>query len=180
MAVTRRGLTTGAVAAGAVTAKGSARAAAPPEIALEFVFEASVTLDPPQILGRTGIGVRRIIPITGGTVKGPALNGVVLPGGADWPVVRDDGMTDIDARYTLKADDGALIYVSNPGIREAKPEVIARINAGEIVDPSQYYFRTTPRIETSAEKYAWMNRRLFVCWAARLPDRVQIRYYKIT
>jgi hypothetical protein len=178
MAVTRRGVAAGAVAASAAAAKASAQGAG--DIALEFVFEAAVTLDPAMILGPTGVGVRRIIPITGGTVKGPALNGTVLPGGADWQVVRDDGMTEIDARYTLKSDDGALIYVSNPGIREARPEVIARINAGEIVDPSLYYFRTLPRLETSAPKYAWMNRRLFVCRGARLPDRVQMRYYRIT
>jgi hypothetical protein len=180
MALTRRGAA--AVAAGAVAAgasRGAARAAQA-EIALEFVFEAVVTLDPAQILGRTGVGVRRIIPITGGTVKGPALNGTVLPGGADWQVVRDDGMTEIDARYTLKADDGALVYVSNPGIREAPPEIIVRINAGEIVDPSLYYFRTLPRLECSSPKYAWMNRRLFVCRGARLPDRVEMRYYRIT
>ena len=147
---------------------------------LEFVFDAIVTLDPPTVLGPTGVGVRRIIPITGGKVTGPALNGVVLPGGADWQVVREDGLTDIAARYTLKSEDGALLYVSNPGIREAKPEIIARLNAGENLDPSLYYFRTAPRIETSSPRYAWMGRRLFICRGARLPDSVQMRYYLVT
>lgn len=144
------------------------------------MFDVFATLDPPITVGRTGVGVRRIIPITGGTVRGPGFNGVVLPGGADWQVIRDDGVTEIEARYTLRADDGALVYIWNPGIREATPEVIARITAGELVDPSQYYFRTTPRMETESEKYRWMTRRLFVCRGVRLPNGVEIRYYRIT
>ena len=147
---------------------------------LEFVFEVTASLEAPLIFGNTGVGERRIIGITGGTVTGPKLNGVVLRGGADWQLVRSDGMSDIHARYTLQADDGALIYIDAPGMREASPAVIARINAGEIVDPSEYYFRTVPRIETSSEKYAWMNRRLFVCKGVRLPSGVEIRYYMIT
>ena len=147
---------------------------------LEFMFEVIATLERPLVFGHTGIGERRIIGIAGGLVRGPALNGVVLPGGADWQVVRDDGVSEISARYTLKSDDGALIYVEAPGIREASPEVIRRINAGEIVDPSEYYFRTTPRLETASEKYAWMGRRLFVCKGVRHPDGVEIRYYMVT
>lgn len=147
---------------------------------LEFAFELNAGLDPPQQLGNTGLGVRRIIGVSGGTVKGPMLNAVVLPGGADWQVIRPDGITDIDARYTLQADDGALIYVSAPGIREATPEVIARITAGELVDPSEYYFRTAPRLETSAAQYQWMNRRLFICKGVRLPNGVKIRFFVVT
>jgi hypothetical protein len=165
MKLTRRqSIVAGVASVAAAMGTGRARAAeSSADPTLEFVFEVVASLEAPLQLGNTGMGVRRIIGVTGGTVAGPKLNGVVLPGGADWQIVRADGVTEISARYTLQADDGALIYVENPGIREATPEVIARINAGEIVDPSEYYFRTTPRLETSAEKYAWMNRRLFVC-----------------
>jgi hypothetical protein len=173
------GLAGASLALSARTAQAaSADAAADPT--LEFVFELDATLEPPQQIGNIGIGERRIINITGGTVRGPRLNGVVLPGGADWQVIRPDGITEIHARYTLQADDGALIYIDAPGIREATPAVIARISAGELVDPSEYYFRTVPRIETSAAQYDWMNRRLFVCKGIRLPAGVNIRYYVIT
>jgi len=158
----------------------ASRASGPGDPRLEFVFEVTATLEKPLVFGHTGFGERRIIGITGGIVRGPALNGVVLPGGADWQIVRDDGVSEISARYTLKSDDGALIYVEAPGIREASPAVIRSINSGEIVDPSEYYFRTTPRLETASEKYAWMGRRLFVCKGIRHPDGVQIRYYRIT
>ncbi len=181
MLITRReAVSTGLAAGLAAAARTVALAAESKDPELEFVFEVVATLEKPLIFGQTGIGERRIIGITGGKVKGPALNGVVLPGGADWQIVRDDGISEISARYTLKADDGALIYIDAPGIREASPEVIKRINSGEIVDPSEYYFRTTPRLETAAKKYAWMNRRLFVCKGIRHPDGVEIRYYVIT
>ena len=181
MKMTRRdAIVAGAVAGVAAATANEAAAAEQKDPTLEFVFEVFATLDPPLIFGQTGIGERRIIGVQGGTVKGPKLNGKVLPGGADWQIVRADGVSDISARYTIQADDGALIYVDAPGIREAKPEVIKRINSGEIVDPSEYYFRTTPRLETSAEKYAWMNRRLFVCKGVRLPNGVEIRYYVVT
>lgn len=181
MKITRRDAVKAGLAAGvSAAASDNAAAAESKDPTLEFVFEVVATLDPPLIFGQTGVGERRIIGVKGGTVKGPKLNGKVLPGGADWQVVRDDGVSDISARYTIQADDGALIYVDAPGIREAAPAVIKRINSGEIVDPSEYYFRTTPRLETSAEKYAWMNRRLFVCKGVRLPDGVEIRYYLVT
>ena len=177
MGMTRREAVSAGVAA---PSSNVAAAVEPKDPRLEFVFEVVAALEKPIIFGQTGIGERRIIGITGGTVKGPALNGIVLPGGADWQIVRDDGVSEINARYSIKADDGALIYIDAPGIREASPAVIKRINAGEIVDPSEYYFRTTPRLETASEKYAWMGRRLFVCKGMRHPNGVEIRYYMIT
>ena len=181
MDMSRREAVTAGLAAGvAAVSSNAATAVESKDPGLEFVFEVVATLEKPIIFGQTGTGERRIIGITGGTVKGPALNGIVLPGGADWQIVRDDGVSEIHARYSIKADDGALIYIDAPGIREASPAVIERINAGEIVDPSEYYFRTTPRLETASEKYAWMGRRLFVCKGIRHPDGVEIRYYMVT
>ena len=181
MDMSRREAVTAGLAAGvAAVSSNAATAVESKDPGLEFVFEVVATLEKPIIFGQTGTGERRIIGITGGTVKGPALNGIVLPGGADWQIVRDDGVSEIHARYSIKADDGALIYIDAPGIRAASPAVIERINAGEIVDPSEYYFRTTPRLETASEKYAWMGRRLFVCKGIRHPDGVEIRYYMIT
>ena len=176
----RKAVSAGLMTGVAALTSNRSEAAEPKDPGLEFVFEVVATLEKPLIFGQTGIGERRIIGITGGTVKGPKLNGIVLPGGADWQIVREDGVSEINARYSIKSDDGALIYIEAPGIREASPAVIKRINSGEIVDPSEYYFRTTPRLETSSEKYAWMGRRLFVCKGIRHPDGVEIRYYMIT
>ncbi len=103
---------------------------------LEPLFRATITLAPPQELGDAPLGRRRIIPITGGRIDGARLQGTVLPGGADWQIVRTDGVADLDARYTVKSDDGALIYVSNRGLRHGPPEVLAQLARGEDVDPA--------------------------------------------
>ena len=132
-----------------------------------------------QKLGNTPYGERRIINILGGTVEGPKLNGKVLPGGADWQIVRADGFTELDTRYTLETDKGQLIYVQNPGVRSAPPDVMKRLLAGEVVDPALVYFRTQPKFETSAPELQWITRSLFVGMGERYPTEVVIRFYRV-
>ena len=117
---------------------------------LELIFSARVTVDKPQELGDIGKGRRRIVPITGGTVEGPLLRGKVLPGGADWQIVRSDGVAELEARYTLQTDDGALIHVRNLALRHGPADVMAALAAGRPVDPSSYYFRGATFFETAA------------------------------
>lgn len=150
-----------------------------PEPTLELIFEAKVTLDPVQELGITTYGKRRIIPITGGTFQGANIKGVVLPGGADWQTVRSDGTADLEARYTLKTDDGVLIYIQNKGVRHAKPEVLARLAKGEKVDPKEYYMRTAATFEVADGKYAWLNKIVVISTGARMVDHVLLRFYKV-
>ena len=114
-----------------------------------------------------------------GTFEGPGIQGRVLPGGADWQIVRADGVADLDTRYTLETDDGKLIYVQNPGIRHAPPEVTARLMKGEPVDPSLVYFRSAPKFETSAPELAWLTRSIFVGTGERYPADVVIRFWKL-
>ena len=118
---------------------------------LEFVCELTVSIGKAQQVGETGTGTRRIIPIRGGTFKGPHMEGNVLPGGADWQLVTKDGIAYVDARYTLQTDDSTLIYISNKGIRVASEEVLKKLSNGEVVDPDAYYFRTVPVFETAKE-----------------------------
>lgn len=153
--------------------------AAAMDIRLNFAFSAEITLGPVLELGPTGHGQRRIIPITGGTFNGPEFNGVVLSGGADWQIVRQDNVAELDARYTLKTDDGALIYISNKGYRHGPAEILSKISKGEDVDPGQYYFRTAATFETSAEKYQWLTRTIVIATAERKKDKVLIDFYKV-
>jgi Protein of unknown function (DUF3237) len=152
---------------------------AQPEPKFEFAFEAIVTLDPPQELGITNYGKRRIIPITGGTFSGEKMKGVVLAGGADWQTVRADGTADLEARYTLKTDDGVLIYIQNTGIRTGKPEVLARLGKGEKVDPSEYYMRTSATFEVADGKYDWLKKAVFISTGMRNANSVVLKFYKI-
>ena len=146
---------------------------------LQPLLRAEVTLAPPQELGDSPLGRRRIIPITGGSFRGEKLAGRVLPGGADWQVIRADGVAELDARYTLETDDRALIYVRNFGYRHGPAEVLQRLAAGEPVDPSLYYMRTTPRFETGAERYRWLNRLICVATGARRAAAVELEVFEV-
>lgn len=148
-------------------------------LSLDFAFLLRVTVAPALELGETPAGRRRVVPITGGTVEGPRLAGRVLPGGADWQIVRPDGCTELEARYTLEAEDGALISVVNRGLRHGPPEVVARLMAGEPVDPAAYYFRCTPAFETAAPARQWLTRTVFLGSGARRPDTVEIAVYAV-
>jgi hypothetical protein len=146
-----------------------------PEIA--FVTEIRAEVAPILSLGAGVNGERRIVPITGGRCAGPRLNGEVLPGGADFQHIRPDGVLELEARYALRLDDGALVNVVNRGLRHAAPEDMARLARGEPVPPERIYFRTTPRFDTSAPAHAWITRTLFLGLAERHPDHVRIRVF---
>ena len=130
-------------------------------------------------LGETPLGHRRIIGITGGRFSGERLSGCVLAGGADWQVIRADGVADLDARYTLETTDGALIYVTNRGYRHAPAEVLKKLSSGENVDPSLYYMRTTPWFETGDARYAWLNRIVCLATGARRPASVELEVFEV-
>ena len=146
---------------------------------LRPLLKAEITLQPPLELGDTPLGRRRIIHITGGRFSGARLSGRVLAGGADWQVLRADGVAYLDARYTLETGDGALIYVRNRGYRHGPAEVLKKIASGEDVDPSLYYMRTTPSFETGDERYAWLNRMVCVATGARRPAAVELEVFEV-
>ena len=146
---------------------------------LERLCRATVKLATPQEIGATPLAERRIIPIIGGSFAGERLNGDILPGGADWQIVRPDGAALLDARYTLRTDDGALIFVSNRGLRHGPPEVLARLRRGEAVAPTEYSFRTVPTFETGAPAYAWLNDLIAVCSGVRTADTVILDFYAV-
>ena len=122
-----------------------------------------------QKVGPDPHGTRSIARIGGGTFEGPRLRGTVVDGG-DWLLLRSDGVSELDLRVTLRTDDGALIQMSSFGLRHGPPEVIAALARGENVDPGRYYFRTTPRFETAAEKYLFLNGMLAVATGDRRPE----------
>ena len=146
----------------------------------EFLFQIDITIAPPRPLGATPFGERRIVTVTGGSFEGPRLRGTVVPNsGGDWILVRADGATQLDVRVTLETDDGALIYMTYRGIRTGPAEVIERVNRGEPVDSSEYYFRTTPWFETGSEKYGWLNRIVCVALGERQATGPRYRVYQI-
>lgn len=130
-------------------------------------------------LGRTPYGERRIIDIRGGLVSGAKLNGRILPGGADWQIIRGDGVADIQARYTIETDAGARILVTSEGLRHGPPDVMERLARSEPVDAALYYFRTLMRFETADPGAAWLNRILALARGTRLPRAVRLDVYEV-
>jgi hypothetical protein len=147
---------------------------------LELLLEVRADLGAPSVVGQTPEGLRRVLPILGGTFEGPRLRGEVLAGGADWQYVRADEVTVVDAQYLLRTHDGVLLQVRNRGLRHGPREVLRRLSAGESVDPSAYYFRAAPSFSAPAGPYEWLNRSLFVSTGARYAMSVVLWFYRIT
>ena len=155
----------------------AAAALAPPRLTL--AMELRVKVGAPLEVGNVPQGRRRIIPIEGGTFEGPAVRGTVMPGGADWQIVRADGLAELDTRYTLRTDAGDIIYIQNAGIRHAPPEIVKKLLAGQDVDPALVYFRTVPTFETAAPHLQWLTRAIFIGTGERHPSDVVVRVWKV-
>ncbi len=134
-----------------------------------WLMTLQVAVAPPQRIGAVPHGARVTAPILGGSFDGPRLRGRVVPGGADWTLLRADGVLELDLRILLETDDGAQIYLTSVGFRHGPPEVLAALARGEAVDQASYFFRVTPRFETGHVKYAFLNRLLAVATADRKP-----------
>jgi hypothetical protein len=146
---------------------------------LRHVCDLDVDVGPLRDLGPTPHGRRRIVPILGGRVHGERLEGLILPGGADWQYVRGDGVVELVARYSIRTGDGTEIAVTNRGLRRAAPETMQRLSRGEAVDPALVYCRTVPVFEAPAGPHDWLNRSVFVATAARHPDKVQLNVFEV-
>jgi hypothetical protein len=145
----------------------------------EPIFTIHATLEAAINLGRTPYGERRIIGITGGTVRGPKLTGRILPGGADWQIIRTDGAADIRARYSIETEAGARIMVTSEGLRHGPREVMEKVGRGDFVDPALYYFRTVMRFETADPTVDWLNRILALARGQREQYAVRLDVYEV-
>jgi len=151
-----------------------------PDPRLRRVFRLEATLGEPLELGDTDRGRRRIVPLTGGTLAGPELNGKLLPGAsADWQIVLPDGTVLGDIRYTLQTDAGALIYVQSRSVRHGPADVLARLVRGEEVDAGEYTFRAATRMECADPELDWLNRGVFISVGGRRPGGVVYDTYLV-
>lgn len=141
------------------------------------IMQIDLTVSAPVETGLVGGRNRRCIPITGGNVSGD-YQGVVENGGADWQTVLPDGSLDIDARYILRLAEGT-VEVESRGLRTGPPELLARLGAGEAVDPALYYFRTAMRFRTAAPSLARLNHILAISVGERLPEAVRLTVYEV-
>ena len=150
-----------------------------PELSTRYVFTITAHIGEVTSAGDIGHGVRRMIPITGGEVRGQHVNGKVCAFGADFQIIRPNELIELEAKYAFETDDGAVIYVENRGIRFGPIELLQRLKRGEPVDPRLIYFRTVPKFETGSEKYRWLMESLFIGSAARHADRVVVEVHQV-
>ena len=148
---------------------------------LQFEFLMNVAADVGELMTMGGgpFGERRMVGITGGSFEGPQLKGTIVPGGADWQIVRADGVLDIDARYALRTGTGALIRVVSQGYRHGPPEVLAALGRGEDVPAQKYFFRTVMRFETGAPDLQWLNHTIAVATAQRKARQVLLSVHRL-
>jgi hypothetical protein len=150
-----------------------------PALATKYVFSLAIQIGAPIVAGDFGYGIRRIIPILGGELRGEGISGTILPYGADFQTIRPNGFTEVEAKYAFQIDDGAIVYIENVGIRSGPKDLLDRIAQGETVDPALIYFRSLPKFETGAAKYRWLMENVFVGVGARYPDRVEIAVHQV-
>ena len=150
-----------------------------PALSTKFVFTITANIGSVVSAGDIGHGVRRIVPIIGGDVRGDHINGKVCAFGADFQIIRPNELIELEAKYAFETHDGAVIYVENRGIRFGPVELLQRLKRGEAVDPALIYFRTVPKFETGSEKYRWLMEYLFIGSAARHADRVVFDVHQV-
>jgi len=150
-----------------------------PVLETKYVFTITAHVGEVTTAGEIGHGVRRIIPITGGEVRGKNVNGKVCAFGADFQIIRPNELIELEAKYAFETDDGATVYVENRGIRFGPVELLQKLKRGEPVDPKLIYCRTVPRFETGHANYRWLMENLFVASVARHADRVVIDVHQV-
>ena len=150
-----------------------------PEIKTRHLFHIALQPGAPQIVGRTPRGDRRIVPVPEGTFEGERLRGAVLGGGSDWILVRADQVWELNVRLTLRTDDGELIGMSYRGLRHGPADILEKVNRGEPVDPSAYYFRAAIFFETGSERYAWMNKLIAIGSGYREPAGPRYHVFEV-
>jgi Protein of unknown function (DUF3237) len=138
-----------------------------------------LTTAPPLVVGATPVAERRIIAVTGGTFEGERLGGTVTSGSSDWQTLGADGSVHLSVRLVMQTGDGALIIYRYRGVRTGALDVLARIDRGEIVDPSAYYMRTTGMFETASAPYGWLNRIVAVAIGSRVASGPVYDVYEV-
>src|SRR5690349_242124 len=149
-----------------------------PALETKYVFTITAHVGEVTSAGDIGAGVRRIVPILGGEVRGD-INGKFCAAGADFQIIRPNGLMEIEAKYAFETDDGAVVYVENRGLRFGPVELLQKLSRGEPVDPKLVYCRTAPKFETGAPRYRWLMETLFIGSAARHADRVVIDVHQV-
>jgi len=122
------------------------------ELRPEYLMTLEVMMDLPQL-----VGARRVVNVSGGTLRGPKINGTLVAPSGDWLYNMPDGSSRLDVRLMVKTDDNELIFMEYGGVMAFPKDAAERLNKGELVTHADGYFMVAPRFTTASDKYAWLN-----------------------
>ncbi|MBN1468275.1 MAG: DUF3237 domain-containing protein [Fusobacteriaceae bacterium] len=147
---------------------------------MKKIFTIDIKVGKPILIGQDeNMGRRQLIPILEGELIGENIRGIVLEGGVDSQIIKPNGICELSARYGIILDDGNGIYIENNGIRTVPEEYIETVKKGNFIDPQLYYFKTTPKFEVYSEKYSWLTKKIFICEAKRMSEKVILDFFEI-
>jgi hypothetical protein len=143
-------------------------------------FDLHADLGDTLVPGAGPMGTRLVAPVEGGWVKGERINGTLVGPGADWVTVGPDGYGRIDVRLQVLTDDGVVLYVTYTGVLEMTDALVAATMGDGTTDFDDQYFRTTPRLETGDERYAWVNSTIFIARGRITESGVEYEVFRVT
>jgi hypothetical protein len=145
------------------------------EYKMDHIMSYNATLAAPEVVGEVPEGLRVNFYVTGGTITGPKVFGKLRPVGADWLILRRDGVAVLDVRATAETNDGALLYITYAGIIDFGPDGYQNFLKGTPA-ASGTVIRTSPKVTTSHPNYLWLNRVHCVGVGALFPERSEVAY----
>jgi hypothetical protein len=145
---------------------------------VQHLADMKVDLQAPQFVS-SPVGDQLVFIVKSGRIEGPGISGDVLPGGGDWLRAGNDGIGRVDVRATIRTDDGALIGYTARGLIRVPADGLERLAAGERLSFAETYVRTTPKFETSDERYAWISTIVAIGYNLLSPNHVDYRIYKV-
>lgn len=146
------------------------------ELVHEFTFHATLSETLP--VGAVPAGTRAVAVVSGGRAEGERIRGAVVGPGADWAIIGSDGWVHVDVRLQVRTDDGAVLLLTYTGSLELNDAARAALRGGS-TNFGDHAFATHLRIECGDERYAWVNRTLFVGEGRLLPGGVEYRVHRL-
>lgn len=148
------------------------------ELPVEHLCDFGVDLEPAQLIA-TPVGTRMTFIVRGGRVEGQRLRGEILPGGGDWLMVGSDQIGRVDVRATVRTKDDAMLHYESRGVIKIPADGLERLKRGGQLPFEETYVRTTPKFETSDERYAWLNELVIVGYNELSQDHIDYRMYAV-
>jgi len=144
------------------------------------LFSVVIDLDQARDVGSGELGIRYISSFTGGMVSGTKLQGMVLPDGELWYLIRRDQIAELLIQGVVQTADGAAIAFRARAFSRAAPLTMDQLFYAELIDPSDAFFRGVTFFETDAPQHDWLNHAVTIATYHYDLQQVTIAVYAIS